>query len=440
MSSDSMTRRILPRPEPGIPPFPTVPLPERFALDNGLRVLALHRSAFPQIAMRLVIPAGSVADRPDGPGAASLVSGLISEGTEALEGIALHQRIDSLGASLGARAGHDFTEIDLGLLAETLSPGLALLAEVVIRPSFPESEIERIRAESLDALEARLDEPANIADDAVNEAVFGADHPYARLPLGTVESVRALRRASLVDFHEQHYRPNGSILVIAGDLSGVSLRTELEESMGAWAGVSPAVDYPAPSIRCAKAGEVVNVVEAGAAQGEIRVAGPGMARNSADWIPGIVANYVLGGSTITGRLGSNLREKKGWTYGVRSGFAAGVRPSGWSVETAVGAEVTADAVREIRRELQRMVDTEVSADELKRAKDALILSLPRAFETPMRIVSRFATLEAFGLEPDYWSSFADSVRRVTAEQIREIANRYFDPDAMVSVAVGPSIE
>lgn len=438
--ADTLSHRTLPRPEPGIPPFPTVPAPERFALDNGLRVLAIHRSAFPQIAMRLLIPAGSVADLPTAPGAASLVSGLITEGTETLEGIALHERIDSLGAALGARAGHDFTEVDLGLLAETLAPGLALLAETVIRPSFPESEIERIRAESIDALEARLDEPANIADDATGEAVFGAGHPYARLPLGTIEGVRALRRSDLVDFHSRHYRPQGSILVIAGDLSGVSLRSELEATLGAWSGASPSVEYPAPTLRCVRAGELVNIVEDGAPQGELRIAGAGMARNSPDWVPAIVANYVLGGSTITGRLGSNLREEKGWTYGVRSGFAAGIGPSGWTVETAVGAEVAADAVREIHFELRRMVDAAVSSDELERAKDALILSLPRAFETPMRIVSRFATMEAFGLEADYWSSFADRVRRVSGEQVQEMAARYFDPDAMVSVAVGPSIE
>lgn len=440
MASDFIASRTISRPVPGTPPSPTVPLPERFALDNGLRVLALHRSAFPQIAIRLVIPAGSVADRPEAPGAASLVSGLITEGTESLQGIALHERIDSLGASLGARAGHDFTEIDLGLLSETLASGLALLAEVVIRPSFPDSEIERIRAESIDALEARLDEPANVADDAASDAVFGPAHPYARLPLGTIEGVRALRRSSLAAFHALHYRPQGSILVIAGDLSGVSLRTELEATLGSWEGISPAIDYPDPSERCVKAGELVNIVEEGAAQGEIRVAGPGMARNSADWVPGIVANYVLGGSTITGRLGSNLREQKGWTYGVRSGFAAGIRPSGWTVDTAVGAEVAADAIREIRQELHAMVDAPISTDELERAKDSLILSLPRAFETPSRIVSRFATLEAFGLEPDYWSEFADRVRGVTTDQVQEMSRRYFDPNAMVSVAVGPPIE
>src|SRR5690606_37839667 len=137
----------------------------------------------------------------------------------------------------------------------------------------------RIRAESIDALEARLDEPANIADDATSEAVFGPDHPYTRLPLGTPEGVRALRRASLIDFHARYYRPRGSILVIAGDLSGISLRTELEATLGSWEGQAAPVGYPDPTLRCARAGELVNIVEDGAAQGEIRVAGPGMARN-----------------------------------------------------------------------------------------------------------------------------------------------------------------
>lgn len=438
--SDRTRARTLPQPIPGTPPFPVVPEPQRFALDNGLRVVAVHRPAFPQIAARLVIPAGSVADPVASPGAASLVSGLITEGTENLEGLDLHARIDSLGAALSARAGHDFTEIDLGLLSETLAPGLALLAEIVIRPSFPENELERIRAESIDALEARLDEPANVADDHTSVALFGEGHPYARLPLGTIESVHSIRRETLIEFHAKHYRPRGSVLIIAGDLSGTALRSELETTLGAWAGDAPAIDYPEASSICAEAGALVNIVVDDAAQGEVRVGTIGMARDSADWVPGVVANYVLGGSTITGRLGSNLREEKGWTYGVRSGFAAGVRPAGWTVETAVGAEVTAQALSEIHQELRRMVEQPVSADELARAKDSLILSLPRAFETPMRIVSRFATVEAFELQPDYWSGYAERVRQVTIEQVQEMSARYFDPDKSVRIAVGPPIE
>src|SRR5690606_1353485 len=140
-----------------------------------------------------------------------------------------------------------------------------------------------------------------------------------------------------------------------------------------------------------------------------------------------VANYLLGGSTITGRLGANLREDKGWTYGVRSGFSASVHPGGWAIETAVDGEVTARAIDEIMAELTRFLAEPVPADELRRGKDALILSLPRAFETPGRIVSRLATVEVFGLPEDYWERFPDRVEAVGRDDLLRVAHAYFDP-------------
>jgi zinc protease len=161
-----------------------------------------------------------------------------------------------------------------------------------------------------------------------------------------------------------------------------------------------------------------------------------MRRADADWIPAMVANYLLGGSTITGRLGANLREEKGWTYGVRSGFAASLQPGGWTIDTAVDVEVVDDALREIAIELERFLAGPVPDEELQRAKQALILSLPRAFETPGRVVSRLGTVEAFGLPADYWERYPDAIRAVTAEEVLRVAREHFAPADLVRVVVG----
>lgn len=436
MRSDARHRTPVPLPIPGTPPVPSVPRPERFTLGNGLRVLTVHRPELPRVAARLVVPAGSAADPEGTPGAAAMVGALLTEGTERASGVELNERIDALGASIGACVGHDFAEIDVGLLSETLEEGLALLAEVVARPVFPPREVARIRAETLDGLEARLDEPANVADDAVGSGVFGDGHPYGRLPVGSVEGVAALGREELVSFHAERYRPEGSFLVLAGDL-GEGIEALLERMLGSWMGSVPRTSYPAAPAAAERAGQIERVVWEEGAQSEIRLAGLGIPRDHPDWIPGAVANYILGGSTITGRLGANLREDKGWTYGVRSGFAAGVQAGGWVVETAVDAGATAAALTEIHRELERMVGEPVEEEELARAREALILSLPRAFESPHRIVARLATVEAFDLPRDYWERFPDAVRRVSADEVRRVARAYFSPDALVRVTVGP---
>jgi zinc protease len=432
--------RVLERPVPGTPPRPRPPHPDRWTLPNGLRVLAVRRPSLPQVALRVVLPAGAAADPAGGEGLASLVGHLLTEGTEGYSSEELNRRLDGLGAALTVQVGHDFAEVDLLLLGETLEEGVELLAEVLVRPTFPDVELDRVRAETLDALEARLDEPGNVADDRLADELFGEAHPYARLPLGTADGVTATRREALLDFHRRHYRPGGAVLVVAGDFDPPHLRDLLESSFAGWTGEARRPAYPPDPPPPSGAGAPLYVGWPEAMQSEIRIGGPGMQRASSDWIPAAVANYLLGGSTITGRLGANLREDKGWTYGVRSGFSAALRPGGWAVETAVDAEVTDAAIGEIFTELTRFLAEPVPADELRRAKDALILSLPRAFETPGRIVSRIATVEVFGLPDDYWDTFPDRVESVGREDVLRVAHAYFDPAKLVALAVGPEDE
>jgi zinc protease len=403
-------------------------------MPNGLRVVAAPRHAFPQVAMRLVLPVGAMADAPAHPGTASMTAEMMTEGTERRSAEELNARLDSLGASLGVSAGHDFSHVEMLLLAETLPEGIELMAEVLTRPSFPADELERARAEALDALEARGDEPANVADDRTTHALFG-DHPYGRLAAGTVPGIESLDPALLADFHRAHYRPEGAALVVAGAFDPEELQRLLERSLGDWRGSAPARPSP-PIPPVAAAGELLQVEWPDAAQAELRVAGPGLARTAPEWIPAAVANYILGGSTITSRLGANLREQKGWTYGVRAGFAAGIQPGGWAVETAVERGVAAAALEEILREIERLIHDGVPAAELRRAKEAMILSLPRAFETASRVVSRFATLEAYDLPRDYWERYAGEIEAVDEAAVVGAAAALFAPERLVRVQVG----
>lgn len=437
--ADERVSQVLPVPTPGAPPAPVVPAVERFVLGNGLRVMAIPRRELPQVAARLVVPAGSAADPPGQAGVASLTAALLPEGTARLTAVELNERIDGLGASIGSRAGHDFSEIDLGSLGETFEEALGLLAGIVTDPVFPEREVERVRAEILDALDARLDEPANVADDRIAMAMFGANHPYGRLPAGTAEGVRKLRRLDLINFHADRYRPDGSLFVVSGDFNIETLRALLEKAFERWEGrVEPAV-YPEPRFAPLEGDSLITIHREGAEQAEIRFEGAGIPRNHPDWIAASVANYIIGGSTITGRLGANLREDKGWTYGIRSGFSAGVQPAGWSVETAVDAAVADDAINEIIHELRRIITSPIEDEELERAREALVLSLPRAFETPSRVVARLATQEAYGLPADYWETFPARVMAVDREMVRKIATEHFDPARLARVVVRPPV-
>ena len=427
---------ILPPPIPGPPPRPRVPRPERWVMENGLRVVAIQKHGVPQVVLRLAIPAGAASDPAEHPGTASLVAHLLTEGTRSMTADELNARLDLLGAAVHANTGHDWAEVEAVLLADTLAEGIALMAEVATRPAFPEQETERVRAESLDAIVARGDEPANVADDRAALEVFGADHPYGHPSFGTAKGIASVSREELAAFHAARYRPRGSFLVAAGDFDPAELRARLDGAFGGWTGAVERVRHPDGPPSPANAGKNVVAHWEDAAQSEIRIAGAGLDRRSPDWLVGGVANYVLGGSTITGRLGANLREDKGWTYGVRSSFHAGQAIGGWGADTAVDVEVTADAVREMLNEMRRMATEPVPDDELRRAKDAMILSLPRVFETPGGVASRFVTVEAFGLPDDYWERYPDAVEAVTADDVLRISRQCFDPDRLVRVVVG----
>jgi len=427
---------VLARPVAGAPPAPRVPEPERFTLDNALRVVAAPWGALPQVALRLVLPVGATSD-PDGfAGLAGLVGRTVPEGAGARDADELNARLDLLGASLDVSVDHDFTEIDMVLLRETLDEAVALLADVVMRPRFPARELDRARDEVLDAIEARADEPANVADDAASLAVFGPTHPYGRPAIGTRDDVARVDLAAVERFHEAHYRPEGAFLVAAGALDPERFAATVAEAFASWEGTRTRAELPDPSPRAVRAGERIVIPWPDARQSEIRVAGSGLPRASQDWIPAAVANYLLGGSTITGRLGANLREKRGWTYGARSAFSAGLQSGGWMADTAVDVEVRDAAVREILMEIRRLSDEPIHEAELRRAQDALVLSLPRAFETPDRVVTRFTTIECFGLSRSYWREFPDAVRAVDAETVQRMSRRYLAGEDVVSVCVG----
>jgi zinc protease len=349
--------------------------------------------------------------------------------------------VDYLGALLHANVGHDYAEAEAVLLHETLEEGIQLLAEIITRPSFPDAEVERIRNESLDALVAREDEPGNVADDRVSLEVFGAGHPYGRPSFGTPEGIAAVTRDELWSSTRGTTAPRAPTWWRRATSSRARCaRCWKRRSRGGRErrrpSRTPAEDGDTPEA----AGRRLLEEWEEAAQSEIRIAGRGIDRRSPEWMAGAVANYILGGSTITGRLGANLREDKGWTYGANSSFSAGRARGAWVAHTAVDVEVTRGAVDEMMGELLRMAEEPVDEAELRRAKDAMVLSLPRAFETPSQVASRLSTLEAHDLPRDYWSTYPAAIEAVTADDVRRIAREHFHPDRVVTVVVGGGVE
>lgn len=425
-------------PAPGPAPVLDLPPIQRFTLSNGLEVLLVEQHELPVVDIDVLVRTGAGADTGRVAGRATLAADLLDEGTETRSALEIAEAIDFLGAGLETRASWDATSASLHVLRPRLEPALEILADVVIHPAFPEQEVRRKKEERLTALLQQQDEPRILANNAFAEVLYGTEHPYGRPILGTPESIRALDRDALVDFYGTYFRPGNAAIVVVGDVTRDEIHSLLERHFGAWQPAPvPATEPPAPPAPGPTAITIVH--KPGAAQSEIRVGQIGVARDTPDYFPLLVMNTVLGGS-FSSRLNIRLREERAYTYGAGSSFDERRAPGPFVASTAVFTGVTDSAVVDLLREIRRIREEPVPADELARAKNYIALGLPRSFETTGDIADHIGEVVVYGLGDEYYDDYIERVQAVSAADVQRVAQRHLDPERMAIVIAGDRAE
>lgn len=423
-------------PERGAPPELRLPEQRHFTLANGLRVRLVEYRRLPIVALNLVVNAGVARDPRGKPGLASFTAAMLTEGTRTRTATQLSDEAGFLGATIRAGAGADAASVTGAVLAKHLAKYVELFADVAMNPAFPRKDFERVQDARLVTLLQQRDQPQAIASKAFVPVFWGA-HPYGHYVLGDEASVKATRPKDLAAFHARHFGPRNAELVVVGDVDEATLRPLLEASLGRWKRQreSPPLTGAAP----AAPHRTLVLEKADAPQSYLLLGMPGLARSSPDYVAASVAFQVLGGGSAS-RLFRNLREEKGYTYGI---YAMGEarRLAGASVITgSVKADVTGAAVKELLAEIRRLREEPVPRGELEDAKDALVLSLPADFSSAGGIAGRLAELALHGLPDDYWNRYADEVKQVDAAAIQEVARKYLDPAKLTVVLVAnPSV-
>ncbi|MBK5187860.1 MAG: insulinase family protein, partial [Gemmatimonadaceae bacterium] len=388
----------------------------------------------PIVSAVLVADAGAASEPAGADGVAQLAARMLLEGTRRRNGDALSEQFERWGAAVGSSADWDAAMLSMTVLAPRLDDAMALFAEVLLEPAFPERELARIKAERLaDLLQLRT-EPRWLADEMFTRFVYDKASRYARPEHGDVASVTSLDRAAVERFYQARYRPTGATLILAGDIGvsdGVALAQRL---LGAWAGAaapaSVVSDAPARRMRA------VHIVrKEDAPQSEIRVGHVGLPRNHPDYFPALILNGLLGG-LFSSRINLNLREVHAYTYGAHSSFDWRRGAGPFVVSTAVKSDVTADAAKEILLEIARIRADAVSEDELTLATSYLDGVFPIRYETTDSIARALAALTIYGLPNDYFDSYRANIRRVTAMDVLHAADRYLHPDQLQLVVVG----
>ena len=427
---DAAFRSTPPQPKEA-PPF-KVPAVRRFRLANGLQVILAESHKLPLVDLDLIVKTGNGANK-DQAGLASLVAGMLDEGTKKRTATQIAGEIGQLGATLETDADWDTSTVSLSTLKENLDRAVSVWADVLLDPAFAKEDLERVVDNQLSFLALSKDYPSVIANQVFSRALWGDGHPFAWPDTGTESSLRGLRRDDLQRFYETFYAPNNAVLAVAGDLTEEQVRTRIEPLLTTWRRKRiPSIDLP--KIKAPQKLRVVLVDKAGLEQSSIRIGLPGLERKNPDYYRALVANQILGGTS--NRLAMDLRETKGWTYGVTSQFDTRRKAGAWMVHGEFVAAHTTDAVREILWEIGRMRSGDVTGQELADTKAAIIGAFPARFATPSQLASQMSTLAVYDLPPTEWDTFIQRIAAVDAEDVRETARKYFRPQNLLVVVVG----
>ncbi|MFY9620188.1 MAG: pitrilysin family protein [Pyrinomonadaceae bacterium] len=420
-------------PKAGPDPKLVLPKIEKNKLSNGLEVWLVHQNELPIVSMNLVVKTGGTADPKAG--VANFTANLLDDGTKTRSVTDISKQLQSIGAQLNTGSDWDSSNVSLLTLTKNLDQALEVFSDVVVNPTFPEAEFDVQRRRAAVAFLQRKNNANQIANVAYSSLLYGKDHPYGRPLAGDEESLKALTRDDLQKFYDSYYRPNNSVLVVAGEADAKVLMPKLEKAFANWkAGSVTATTVPPPP-RFEQPGIYI-VDRPGAAQSVVTIGQIGVDRSNPDYFSLLVMNSILGGQ-FTSRVNLNLREDKGYTYGARTGwsFRRGAGP--FSASADVQTAVTRESIQEFMKELNGIRGSiPVTQKELEYSKQSIIRRYPGAFETVGQISNQLSNLVVFGLPDSYFNDYISKVNAVTVADINRVANKYLDPSKMAILIVG----
>lgn len=423
-------RRQAPQPLPSKPL--NIPKPYETTLPNGLQVVIVEDARLPLVSYRLAFRTGNANDPSDVPGLTVMMSGLLNEGTQTRTSKQIADEVARLGATLSAGANADYTTVSASALSMYSNEILDLLADITLRPTFPEKELELNKQNIKQGLIAQRAQPSFLANERLSRVIFG-QHPYATIS-PTPASVDAMTREKLVNFHRAMFVPNNAVLVVVGNIRRADVMKRVNALFGNWTkGPQANAQFPAPPVRTQRTLYVVD--RPGSQQSNIVIANLAINRTSPDYFPMLVMHQVLGAGASS-RLFMNLREAKGYTYGAYSDLDAR-RGAGTFRQTAeVRTPVTGASLKEFFFELDRIRNEAVSDKEIRDAKAYLTGVFPIRIETQEGLINQLVQMKMFNLPADYLQTYRDRVNSVTAADIQRVARQYVTPDRVAVVVVG----
>jgi zinc protease len=417
------------------PPKPIViPNPAIQTLPNGLQVVVVERHTLPLITLRLVVKSGAECDPPNLPGTATLVNGLLSEGTEHRTSRQIAEAIDSVGGVVDNDVDWDSSYLSLSVLTDRADLAFDLVSDMVAHPAFQPAEIERQRKQVLSGLQVSLDDPAYVADTAFQNLIF-AGTAYGHPEDGTQASAERISAEDLRTFHRLYYQPANAILAVVGDITAPDALELAARYFSAWKNSGKLIVVPSVAPTPSAGRRVVAIDKSDAVQTEIRIGALGVPRDSPDYLALTVANEILGGPSEN-RLFKALRTRQGLTYGASSDLITRRHLGAWVAKTFTRTPETMKSAHVALEQVQSLQEHGINRAELDTAQSYLVGHLALEFETSENVAGKVLDLIENGLPLDYWTNYPQNVRNIRPEAVDAAARHYLDTDHDVVVFVG----
>ena len=412
-------------------------LPQEFSLANGMRVLLMPDASNPTVTLSGHMLAGSEFDSTAKAGLASLTAENLMNGTKTRDALSLAKALEDRGASLGFSANREGVQVEGNGLAADLPVLIQTFADVVQNATFPTDKLELTRQQSLTGLEVELDSPAQLGRRTFQQAVYPENHPFHAFP--TPESLQGITREDVLSFYQQHYRPDTTVLAMVGNFDLEKVRALLESQLSGWqaTGQAPVANYP--EVQLPKKIVQLNPVIPGKAQAVTLLGYRGIDRKDPRFYAALVLNQIVGGDTLSSRLGTEIRDRQGLTYGIYSYFQAGLQPGPFLVQMQTSPEDAQKAIASTISLLKQMQEKGVTNNEVSAAKRSLKSQYPVALANPDELAQTILRNEVYGLSKSEIREFVGKVESVTLEQVNQAAKELLHPDNLVVVTAGPTI-
>lgn len=433
LAQEKLDRNVVP--PPGPTPVLHVPAWTKTQLANGATLIVSERHNLPLVSFTITFLGGSNQFEPAAKrGVGAMTASMLSEGTASKTGDQLSDALQLLGTNINGGISGEEGSIGFVSTAKNFNATLSILADMMLNSTFPSDALDRLRGRTLVNLTQAKDQPTVVGAQVFNKILYGNEHPYGQRVTET--SVKTITRDDVVAFAKSYYQPGRAIITVVGDITPAQAKTAVEKGLAAWAkaGEKPSFDYPKlPELQPAK---IYLVDKPGAAQSVFNIGLPGPPRNTPDYFALSVLNTILGGQ-FQSRLNANIREQKGYSYGVNSNFGYGKGPGAFRAGGSIFSAKTDAALIEFMKELKGIVgERPITDEELKTAKESLIQGLPQRFASVSAISNAITSLVTQGLPDDYYQQYAKNVSAVTREDVLRVAKRYIDLNHLAIVIVG----